>query len=172
MFRMMNANQATITPEFLSVSKPRKPDPHRDRRKLLDTSAPPCPPTLRPRLPTATWPRSSPPWIQASSTTSWADRLTAAGSPGLLPHPQFTAAAVGCSCTDTSYNALQVSVTAGSPAACFFQTNYTWGKSLDDISDDYQWRRHRPAASQRLHQPPPGSRPGPTSTSATSSAPA
>jgi hypothetical protein len=49
---------------------------------------------------------------------------------------QFAAAAVGCSCTDTSYNALQVSLNRRFASGFMFQTNYTWGKSIDDISDD------------------------------------
>jgi hypothetical protein len=64
-------------------------------------------------------------------------RLVAAGlGQGYFRNPQFTIAALGCSCTDTSYNALQISLNRRFSQGLMFQTNYTWAKSLDDISDD------------------------------------
>jgi Carboxypeptidase regulatory-like domain/TonB dependent receptor len=138
MFRMMNANQAVITPEFLNS--------FRAAQQNIRTG--PVGALL------ATYGSSVP----SSVTTAFANndvasfvstvdtnvlngvvggRLVAAGlGQGYFRNPQFGTAALGCSCTDTSYNALQVSLNRRFSKGLLFQTNYTWGKSLDDISDD------------------------------------
>ncbi len=138
MFRMMNANQATVTPEFLSSFKAAQAGTRTGTvGKLLDTYVGALPSNIT----TAFTNNDVSTFITAVDTGVFngvvGGRLVAAGlGQGYFRNPQFTTAAVGCSCTDTSYNALQISVNRRFSSGLLFQTNYTLGKSLDDISDD------------------------------------
>jgi hypothetical protein len=138
MFRMLNANQATITPDFIAGFKAAQAGTRTGAvGKLLDTYGT----TLPSNITTAMTNNDMATFITAVDTGVFNNvvggRLVAAGlGQGYFRNPQFTIAALGCSCTDTSYNALQVSVNRRFSSGLLFQTNYTWGKSLDDISDD------------------------------------
>lgn len=138
MFRMLNANQAVITPEFLDSFRAAQ----RGVRAgpvgaLLDTYGATAPSSITTNF--ANNDLSA--FVTAVDTGVFNNvaggRLVAAGlGQGYFRNPQFTIAALGCACTDTSYNALQVSVNKRFSRGLMFMTNYTWSKSLDDISDD------------------------------------
>jgi hypothetical protein len=138
MFRMMNANQATITPDFLASFKAAQAGVRTGPvGKLLDTYGTAVPSTITLNLAN----NELGTFITAMDTGVvngvTGGRLVQAGlGQGYFRNPQFAAAGLGCSCTDSSYNALQVSVNRRFSSGLLFQTNYTWGKSLDDISDD------------------------------------
>ena len=69
MFRMMNANQATITPEFISSFKAAQGGVRTGTvGRLSIRSAPPSPRISRPRWPTTICPPLSPRWIPTAST--------------------------------------------------------------------------------------------------------
>jgi len=141
LFRMMNANQAVITPAFL--------DSFRSAQKgirtgpvgaLLDTygaTAASVPASITTNLS-----NSDVGAFITAVTTGVVNgvvggRMTAAGlGLGYFNNPQFTTAALACTCTDSSYNALQISLNRRFASGFMFQTNYTWAKSLDDVSDD------------------------------------
>ena len=138
MFRMLNANQAAVTPEFLESFR----QAQRGVRTgavgaLLDTYGATLPSSITTNL------TNNDVGAFITSVTTGAFNGTVGGrmvSAGLglsyFNNPQFTTAALGCSCTDTSYNALQISVNRRFARGLMLQSNYTWGKSLDDISDD------------------------------------
>jgi len=141
MFRMMNANQAVVTGAFLDSFRAAQ----RGVRTgpvgaLLDTygaTAASLPSSITTNLTN----NDVGAFITAVTTGAVngvvGGRLVSAGlGLGYFNNPQFTIAALGCSCTDTSYNALQISVNRRFGQGLMFQTNYTWAKSLDDISDD------------------------------------
>jgi hypothetical protein len=138
MFRMMNANQSTISPDFISSFQAAQTGVRTGPvGKLLDTYGAALPSSITTNLAN----NDIGTFITAVDTGVFNNvvggRLVAAGlGQGYFRNPQFTAAAVGCSCTDTSYNALQVSVNRRFSGGVLFQTNYTYGKSIDDISDD------------------------------------
>jgi hypothetical protein len=138
MFRMLNANQAVVTPEFLDgFRQAQKGIRTGTVGKLLDTYGATLPSSITTNLTN----NDVGAFITSVTTGTFngtvGGRMTSAGL-GLsyFNNPQFTVAALGCSCTDTSYNALQISVNRRFGQGLMFQTNYTWGKSLDDISDD------------------------------------
>ena len=143
MFRMMNANQAVVTPQFLDSFRAAQ----RGTRTgpvgaLLDTYGASLPSNIT----TALANNDAGAFITAVDTTAFTNatmtnvvggRLVAAGlGQGYFRNPQFATAALGCACTDTSYNALQISVNRRFSKGLLLLSNYTWGKSLDDISDD------------------------------------
>jgi hypothetical protein len=64
--------------------------------------------------------------------------LAAAGLPDnfFRPNPQFNIAGVGCTCSSSSYNALQVQLQKRMSAGYAFAVNYTYARSNDDVSND------------------------------------
>jgi hypothetical protein len=64
--------------------------------------------------------------------------LATAGLPEnfFRPNPQFTIAGVGCTCSSSAYNALQVQFQRRFSAGLAFAGNYTLSKSTDDVSND------------------------------------
>jgi hypothetical protein len=52
------------------------------------------------------------------------------------PNPQFTIAGEGCSCANSWYNALQVQVQRRFSKGFTVAANYTFSKSIDDVSHD------------------------------------
>ena len=64
--------------------------------------------------------------------------LPAAGLPNnfFRPNPQFSIAGVGCTCSSSQYNALQVQVLKRFGAGTAFGFNYTLAKSTDNVSND------------------------------------
>ncbi len=138
MFRMMNANQVTLTPQFVDSFRAAQ----RGVRTgpvgaLLDTYGATLPSSI-----TTNFANNDLGGFVTAIDTGVLNnvvggRLVAAGlGQGYFRNPQFTVAALGCSCTDSSYNALQVSLNRRFSHGVMFMSNYTWGKSLDDISDD------------------------------------
>ena len=64
--------------------------------------------------------------------------LAAAGLPDnfFRPNPQFSLAGLGCSCSSSEYNALQIQVQRRLGGGLAFGANYTLAKSVDDVSND------------------------------------
>jgi hypothetical protein len=64
--------------------------------------------------------------------------LAAAGLPDnfFRPNPQFSIAGVGCTCSSSQYNALQLQLQKRFGAGTAFGINYTLAKSTDDVSND------------------------------------
>jgi hypothetical protein len=64
--------------------------------------------------------------------------LAAAGLPDnfFRPNPQFSIAGVGCTCSSSKYNALQVELRRRFSDGLAFAVNYTLAKSTDDVSND------------------------------------
>jgi hypothetical protein len=64
--------------------------------------------------------------------------LAAAGLPDSFfrPNPQFNIAGIGCTCSSSAYNALQVQLQRRLSAGLAFSVNYTLSKSSDDVSND------------------------------------
>jgi hypothetical protein len=64
--------------------------------------------------------------------------LAAAGLPDnfFRPNPQFSLAGLGCSCSSSEYNALQIQVQRRLGGGVAFGANYTLAKSVDDVSND------------------------------------
>ena len=64
--------------------------------------------------------------------------LAAAGLPDnfFRPNPQFSIAGVGCTCSSSTYNALQLQVQRRFSDGIAFSMNYTLAKSTDDVSND------------------------------------
>jgi hypothetical protein len=64
--------------------------------------------------------------------------LAAAGLPDnfFRPNPQFSIAGVGCTCSSSEYDALQVQLQRRLSAGLAFSVNYTLAKSTDDVSND------------------------------------
>ena len=52
------------------------------------------------------------------------------------PNPQFSIAGVGCTCSSSEYNALQLQLQRRLAAGLAFSVNYTLAKSTDDVSND------------------------------------
>ncbi len=52
------------------------------------------------------------------------------------PNPQFTLAALGCSCSNSWYNALQAQIQRRFSQGLTVAANYTFSKSIDDVSSD------------------------------------
>jgi hypothetical protein len=138
MFRMMNGNQAVVTPDFLNSFRAAQNNIRTGPvGALLNTYGSAVPSSITTNLAN----NDIGAFITAVDTGAFngvvGGRLVAAGLPqSYFRNPQFTAAGVGCSCTDSSYNALQVSINRRFAQGLMLLTNYTWGKSLDDVSDD------------------------------------
>ena len=138
MFRMMNANQATITPEFLASFVAAKSGVRTGPvGALLNTYGTAVPSSITDAFAN----NDVGAFLTTVDTGSFngvvGGRLVAAGlGQGYFRNPQFTSAAVGCSCTDTSYNALQISVNRRFSQGLMAVANYTFAKNIDDISDD------------------------------------
>jgi carboxypeptidase family protein/TonB-dependent receptor-like protein len=64
--------------------------------------------------------------------------LAAAGLPQnfFRPNPQFTIAGVGCTCSSSNYNALQIQLQKRFSEGLSFAANYTYSRSTDDVSND------------------------------------
>ncbi|MBI1791196.1 MAG: TonB-dependent receptor [Acidobacteria bacterium] len=64
--------------------------------------------------------------------------LSRAGLPDnfFRPNPQFTIAGLGCSCSNSWYNALQAQVQRRFSQGLTVNANYTFSKSIDDLSAD------------------------------------
>ena len=64
--------------------------------------------------------------------------LAAAGLPDnfFRPNPQFSLAGVGCTCSSSTYNALQLQLQRRFSDGLAFSVNYTLAKSNDDVSND------------------------------------
>jgi len=64
--------------------------------------------------------------------------LAAVGLPDnfFRPNPQFSLAGLGCTCSSSEYNALQVQFQKRFAAGVAFGLNYTLAKSSDDVSND------------------------------------
>jgi hypothetical protein len=138
MFRMMNANQASVSPEFLAGFVAAKQGVRTGPvGALLNTYGSSLPSSVTTNLDN----NNVGGFVTAVDTGAFngvvGGRLVAAGlGQGYFRNPQFTTAAIGCSCTDSSYNALQVSLNRRFSRGLMILSNYTWAKSLDDISDD------------------------------------
>jgi hypothetical protein len=52
------------------------------------------------------------------------------------PNPQFNIAGVGCTCSSSTYNALQIQLQKRLSAGFAFAANYTYARSNDDVSND------------------------------------
>ncbi|MFN7935580.1 MAG: TonB-dependent receptor [Bryobacteraceae bacterium] len=138
MFRMLNENQSVITPDFLSSFRAAQNGVRTGPMgALLNTYGTAVPASVTTDLQNNN--------IGAIITTMdtgafngvVGGRLVAAGlGQGYFRNPQFTTAAIGCSCTNSKYNALQISLNRRFRQGLMFMANYTWAKSMDDISDD------------------------------------
>ena len=64
--------------------------------------------------------------------------LSAAGLPDnfFRPNPQFSLAGLGCSCSGSEYNGLQLQIQKRLSKGIAFGANYTLAKSTDDVSND------------------------------------
>ena len=64
--------------------------------------------------------------------------LLAAGLPDnfFRPNPQFNIAGIGCTCSSSAYNALQVQLQRRLASGFAFSVNYTLARSTDDVSND------------------------------------
>ncbi len=64
--------------------------------------------------------------------------LAAAGLPDnfFRPNPQFSIAGLGCTCSSSQYNALQIQVQKRLSGGFAFAGNYTLARSRDDVSND------------------------------------
>ena len=80
--------------------------------------------------------------VASSRTRSTAGR---SASPSRAPgcptpssgrNPQFTVAGEGCSCSSSWYNGLQIQVRGRIGSSLNFAANYTFSKSIDDLSHD------------------------------------
>jgi hypothetical protein len=137
-FRMINANQATITPDFIASFQAAQAGVRTGPvGKLLDTYGATLPSSITSALAN----NDMGGFISTVDTGTFNNvvggRLVAAGlGQGYFRNPQFSAAGLGCTCTTTSYNALQLSLNRRFSDGLLFQTNYTLAKSLDDVSDD------------------------------------
>ncbi|MFN7924769.1 MAG: carboxypeptidase regulatory-like domain-containing protein [Bryobacteraceae bacterium] len=138
MFRMLNANQAKVTPEFLASFNAAKAGGRSGPvGALLNTYGAAVPSSITTNLAN----NDVGGFITAVDTGTFngvtGGRLVAAGLPqSYFRNPQFAIAGIGCSCTDNSYNALQISLNRRFAQGLMFVANYTWAKSIDDISDD------------------------------------
>ncbi|MBL8173725.1 MAG: TonB-dependent receptor [Bryobacterales bacterium] len=138
MFRMLNENQTVVTPEFVESFRAAQ----RGVRTgpvgaLLNTYGTAVPASVTTDLAN----NNIGAFITTVDTGAFngvvGGRLVAAGlGQGYFRNPQFTTAALACSCTNSKYNALQVSVNRRFKQGLMFLSNYTWAKSMDDISDD------------------------------------
>jgi len=153
MFRMLNANQAVISPEFLNSFRAASDSWKTTGTQagvvrtgpvgaLLNTYGAALPSTVTSNLANndmggfiSTVTTNA--FTAGGVTNQVGGRMIASGlGLGYFNNPQFTIAALGCACTDSSYNALQISLNRRFAQGFMFQTNYTWAKSIDDISDD------------------------------------
>jgi len=138
MFRMINANQINLSPDFVAgFQAAQKGVRSGVVGKILDTYG-------------ATLPASVTTFFTNNDIGGFVNsidtgvlnnvtggRLTAAGlTQGYFHNPQFATGALACSCTTSSYNSLQVSLNRRFSKGLMTQTNYTFAKSLDDVSDD------------------------------------
>ncbi|MBM3812112.1 MAG: carboxypeptidase regulatory-like domain-containing protein [Acidimicrobiia bacterium] len=138
MFRMLNVNQARVTPEFLASFQAAKNGVRTGPvGALLNTYGASLPSTITTNLNN----NDVGGFITAVDVGVFngvaGGRLVAAGlGQSYFRNPQFSIAALGCACTDNSYNSLQISLNRRFSQGLMVTSNYTWAKSLDDISDD------------------------------------
>jgi hypothetical protein len=138
LFRMTNANQSVVSPDFVAGFKAAQSGVRTGVvGKILDTYG-----TTLPSSVTAYFTNNDIGGFVNSIDTSvfnnvTGGRLTAAGlSQSYFHNPQFGVGAVACTCTTSSYNSLQVSLNRRFAKGLMTQVNYTLAKSLDDVSDD------------------------------------
>lgn len=64
--------------------------------------------------------------------------LAAAGLPDnfFRPNPQFSIAGLGCTCSSSDYNAIQMQLQRRFANGLSFAANYTYARSTDDVSND------------------------------------
>jgi hypothetical protein len=143
LFRMINVNQMDLVANgFIR-------DFAAARRNLLATGNPNLgePTGNFGKLYGGTIPASVYPDIQNNNVGLLADALDRrtqgvglanAGLPDnfFRPNPQFSIAGVGCTCSSSQYNALQVQLQKRFGAGTAFGINYTLAKSTDDVSND------------------------------------
>ena len=138
MFRMLNENQSNVSPDFLaSFAAAQQGVRTGPVGALLNTYGSAVPSSVTTDISN----NNVGAFITTVDTGAFNNvvggRLVAAGlGQGYFRNPQFTTAGLGCSCTNTSYNALQISLNRRFSRGLMFISNYTWAKSLDDISDD------------------------------------
>jgi hypothetical protein len=143
LFRMVNVNQMDL------VSNGFIRDFQAARQNLLANGNPNVgePTGNFGRLYGGTIPASVYPDIQNSNVGLLADALdrrtqgiglAAAGLPDnfFRPNPQFTIAGLGCTCSSSAYNALQIQLQKRFSAGVAFAANYTLARSTDDVSND------------------------------------
>jgi hypothetical protein len=138
MFRMINANQSMVSPDFVAGFRAAQGGVRTGVvGKILDTYGATLPSSV-----TTLFTNNDIGGFVNSIDTGVLNgvtggRLTAAGlSQGYFHNPQFSTGALACSCTTSSYNSLQVSVNRRFSKGFMTQVNYTFAKSLDDVSDD------------------------------------
>ncbi len=138
MFRMIDANQAVVSPDFMAGFKAAQSGVRTGAvGKLLDTYG-----TVLPASVTTFLTNNDIGGFINSIDTGVLNnvtggRLVAAGlGQGYFHNPQFGVGALACTCTTSSYNSLQVSVNRRFAKGFMMQANYTFAKSLDDVSDD------------------------------------
>ena len=138
MFRMINANQSVVSPDFVTGFKAAQGGVRTGVvGKLLDTYGT----TLPASVTTLFTNNDIGGFVNSIDTgvfnTVTGGRLTAAGlTQGYFHNPQFSTGALACTCTTSSYNSLQVSLNRRFSKGLMTQVNYTFAKSLDDVSDD------------------------------------
>ena len=143
LFRMMNVNQMDL------VSNGFIGDFQAARRNLIANGNPNVgePTGNFGRLYGGAIPTSVYPDIQNNNVGLLADALdrrtqgiglAAAGLPDnfFRPNPQFTIAGLGCTCSSSAYNALQIQLQKRFSAGFAFAANYTLARSTDDVSND------------------------------------
>ncbi len=138
MFRMMDANQAGVTQDFLaSFVAAQRGVRTGPVGALLNTYGATLPSSITNALANNDVAALIVTVDEGAFNGVVGGRLVAAGlGQGYFRNPQFRTAALGCACTDTSYNALQVSLNRRFSNGLMFLSNYTFAKSLDDVSDD------------------------------------
>lgn len=138
MFRMINANQSIVSPDFVAGFKAAQTGVRTGVvGKILDTygaSLPSSVTTFFTNNDIGGFVNSIDVGVLNNVTGG---RLTAAGlSQGYFHNPQFSTGALACTCTTSSYNSLQISLNRRFSKGFMAQLNYTLAKSLDDVSDD------------------------------------
>ena len=143
LFRMMNVNQMDLAANgFIR-------DFEAARRNLLTNGNPNTgePTGNLGRLFNGTIPTSAYSDLQNNNVGLLADSLdrrtqgiglAAAGLPDnfFRPNPQFSIAGLGCTCSSSTYNALQLQLQRRFSDGLAFSVNYTLAKSTDDVSND------------------------------------
>jgi hypothetical protein len=138
LFQMINANQSVVSPDFVAGFKAAQSGVRTGVvGKILDTYGATLPSSVA-----AYFTNNDIGGFVNSVDTSvfnnvTGGRLTAAGlSQSYFHNPQFSVGAVACTCSTSSYNSLQISLNRRFSRGLMAQVNYSFAKSLDDVSDD------------------------------------